>query len=484
MTAKGSASSRTAILGIEGFVACVAGLLCWFGVSWAIRSPQVLVMDELGNLTRFLTDTYGHIFTFLPAAIYNDRPTGFILERVLYDRFGFNYTPQLCCFLTIHFSNCALAFLLLRRLGLERVLALASVGVFGVLSTTAQTATYLGAVFDVLGAFFVLTSTLAFLSEWRGAKALSAVLFFFAMRTKEFAIVLPMLFVVLTAMEMPLKPAGQFLGEAIRRLWAILLVWIIFVARYLSFVPSHHVSPDNPYLMHFDPATILTSFAYYGALVFGLENTMLGKSATIAAVALLSVLAYGITRRRIGLVFCVMAFVLLVLPVGTMPGQRSPYYAYAPQIFLLGATAFFLQDLTWWAVHSPSRRMMVTACLGLAMLGWGAWFRGSVYFVSRMYFSQTLREESTKSVEDVARVLPRVAPGSHVYVNSGSHTPWLFVAGPCAYYAVLIRDRAVSCFLGKPEAELRTLYAADTGPKYWLDYGEGGAITLGDPKTY
>ena len=167
-----------------------------------------MILDEISNLPRFLTGLTWRGFNILPHFAYNDRPVGFMLERWWFEIFGFNYRPQLLCFLSIHFANLLLGFFLLRRLGASVPLSLASLCVFATLSTTAQTVTYLGATFDVLCLFLMLASILAFLSKKPGTAPLSAVLFFLALRTKEFAIVLPVLLLAIAYYE-----------KTFRRLW-------------------------------------------------------------------------------------------------------------------------------------------------------------------------------------------------------------------------------------------------------------------------
>jgi hypothetical protein len=133
----------------------------------------------------------------LPTQLYNDRPLGSILEFCLYRTFGLNYSHQLAFFLMFHFGNCILAYVLFRRLGVRIWLSLALVGLIGSLSTTGQTATYLGASFDVLCTFFLLGSTVLILQGSRLTNWLSALFYLLALRSKEFGIVIPILLTVL-----------------------------------------------------------------------------------------------------------------------------------------------------------------------------------------------------------------------------------------------------------------------------------------------
>jgi hypothetical protein len=251
-TRGGESRSRLTPLQIAAWIARAliglwAVLLCWEGVSWAFRSCPMLSQDELNNLGWTSLVPYSQILRLIPDAIYNDRPTGFALERFLFNRFGFNYTPQLVCFLAFHFANCGMALVLFRRLGLRSTIAMAALGVFGALSTTAQTATYLGASFDVLCTFFLLGSTLAILSERKSFWYLSALLYLLALRSKEFGIVIPVFLTALVA----IRPAEglaprRALLETARRLWLHYVILLAFGARYLWRGTSGRRCPPGP----------------------------------------------------------------------------------------------------------------------------------------------------------------------------------------------------------------------------------------------
>src|SRR4051812_19936336 len=88
----------------------VAMLLCWEGVAWAFRGSDLyLYGDEIANVALYKRVSYRQILHFFPEWIYNDRPVGIAVERLLFDRFGFQYTAQLRFFVVFHFVNCLLA---------------------------------------------------------------------------------------------------------------------------------------------------------------------------------------------------------------------------------------------------------------------------------------------------------------------------------------------------------------------------------------
>ena len=99
-----------------------------------------------------------------------------------------------------------------------------------------------------------------------------------------------------------------------------------------------------------------------------------------------------------------------------------------------------------------------------------------------MNWNLTVRRTSWRTAHDVDAQLPRMGPGTHVYVNHGRDTtPWLFVAGPCSYLQLVNRQQSITCVVDQPTEQLRALYAADHGAKFFLDYHDDGSITVATP---
>lgn len=463
-----------ALLGLWALV------LCWTGVSWAFHAWPMLSQDEVCNLGWPLQVSYRQILHLLPVGIYNDRPLGFALERFLFERFGFNYFPQLVCFLVFHFSNCAMAFLLFRRLGLRIPIAIAALGVFGALSTTAQTATYLGASFDVLCTFFLLASTLTILSERKSFWILSAGLYLLALRSKEFGIVIPVfltiLLIVRAAKDLPLRRKALDAG---RRLWLHYAILAVFAARYLWLARDMRATfpAGTPYYLDFSPITALKSLAYYAALIFGAEDHF---SAVVSGV-LLIILAYAVVRRRAMILAGFGIYALALLPVSFLANIRAPFYAYGPQIFLLLAIALFLQDLVDLAARTDSIRWWAGLCIALAALTAVSAFRESQYYRDRVHWSWMVRGVCGRSAASIQKQLAKIGPNAHLYVSSGPETPWLFEYGDCIYLRTLHRSQFIQCIIKKPATELRSLYNLDSSEKYFAEYAPDGTLTVETP---
>jgi len=455
-----------------------AAVLCWKGVGWAFHQPTFLFADEIGNLPWSASWSYSGLFHFFPDQVYNDRPLGSALELFLYQLFAFDYTRQLSCFLLIHFSNCLLIYAILRRLDVSLPLSAACVGLFGALSTTAQTATYIGASFDVLCTFFLLASIFTILGEKRWCHYLSAVLFLLALRSKEFAIVTPVILTMLVAWRAAGgRSARQTLRTVLARLWLHYLVLIAFGARYLYFMlhMRDSIPASDPYYMDFRLATVVHSVLYYVALAFGREDFSLNW---LPPGILLTLAVYGLVRRRIGVWIALAAFLLTILPVATLPRLRTPFYVYGPQVFLLLAICLLLEDVAGLVSKRSTVRWAATACAAAGLLCYGAALRRTVYYRSRIGFTQTVRSACALSAADARAKLGAIGPGSHIYLNHGNQTPYLMTAGPCRFLRILRHDDSISCVIGKPYEELRKLYDLDASEKYFVDYQPGGSLAV------
>jgi hypothetical protein len=475
----GGVAKRSAAFNAATYLlAAVAIALCWRGVSWAFQTPSILVMDEVNNLTRFLGSSWFHVIQPIPQAVYNDRPAGFALERLLFDMFGFDFNRQLICFLVLHFANCIMAFALFRRLGLNVFLCIAAVGVYGSLNTTAQTATYIGAVFDVLCLFFILGSMLTLLWHRSGATILSALLFFMALESKEFAVVVPILLALLVLCDAPPSSAGTAFRAIVRRLWLHLIIGVAFILRFLYLAPRmiRTIGPDNPYRMDLSFSTVLHSFAYYTALVVGAQDFRRPKQYILTGVILLGLLIGGCILRSTRIAFAVAAYALMLLPVAIIPGIRQPLYLYAPQLFLIFAV-FLLMDGILKAVARPPRRQNASAMFAILCLAIAAYYERGQHFRDSANFRMAIRTAAARTANDVLANFGPVPAGSHVYVNHGAATPWLFEAGPCAFLKIVNRQSLIACVMDKTQPDLQSLYQSDKGPKFYLDYRPDGSLT-------
>jgi hypothetical protein len=463
---------------VVSLLALWALVLCWKGVSWAFHPHTFPILDELENLDWPLRVSYRSILHLFPVAIFADRPLGWAFERLLFERFGFDYEQRLAWFLSVHFLNCILVFALLRRLGTRLVLALAGVAAFGCLPCSAQTATYLSACFDALCTFFLLGSTLALLSQRRWQWVLSAVLYLLALRSKEWGIVIPIFLTALVIVrQAPGSTPRRLLIEVGKRLWAHYLIRLVFGACYLRLAAQIQttIPAGSPY--HVQPRLI----PIYETLVYYTSFIMVGWNETpwrwVIFTALVLICLYALARRRGLILFGALAYVVTLLPVSMIPNVRSPFYAYGPQIFLILVVCLFLGDMVDLLWKRPAPRWLAGAFAAMLVLTGVSSVRASPSYLNGIRWTWMVRAASWRTAHDAYAQLSTIGPGAHVYVESGTEVPWLFAAGSSAFLQVWRNDYSIESIMGKPEAELRALYDRDNAEKYLLDYAPDGSFT-------
>ena len=463
---------------VTGLVGLWSLILCWLGVNWAFHPRTFLIQDEIGDLGWPLRVSYPSLLHLFPRVVLFDRPFGFAFLRVLYEQFGFDYRPHLVAMLALHFINLIFVFVLLRRLGTRLPLSLTGLGAFGGLWVTAAAATYLGGgEHDVLCTLFMLGSTLAILSERPWLWYLSALSFLLSLRSKEWGIVIPVFLTALVIVRLaPRFNLRRLLIEAGKRLWAHYLILLVYGSIYLSLAAKSHakLASSAPYHVDLGPSTIYQSLVFYTALIFAADGQ---PWRWILFAGLVLICVYALIRRRGLILFGAFAYVLTLLPVSMIPNQRSQYYAYGPQIFLILTLCLFLEDILDLTSKTQRQRWTVGVCVAAAILTMVSFIRASNYYRDRIHWTWWVRGANWKSAQDAEVQLSKIGPGSHVYVDSGNETPWLFAPGPCVFLQVWRNDYSIQCFLQQPGVDLRAQYDRDTAEKYFVQYERGGALT-------
>ena len=466
---------------VELALLLLAILLCWADVRWALRPGLFLMLDELSNPAQFLNGTYSQIVHVFPEWFFGDRAIGWAFIRLINDWFGFNYTRQLECLLAIHFANCAMALALYRRLGASVPVSIAGLALFGSLWTTANTATYPGEAPDVLCLFFLLASTLVLLSERRGANIVSAILYFAALRTKEFGIVAPIPFTVLVALQLPRQPLRPTVAALLRRLWLHYTVLLVIGLRYFQLYLSYRTSTPagNPYRVHPGIAAAAKNLAWFTGQIFGRDYTNSTIPALAVVLVLAAIFAWAVYRRNSGLAFGIAAFVFTLLPVCVIE-HRADFYVYAPQVFLILALCLLADGAIALCVRGNQARWIAAVCLVLLCFAGCLDFRRSSYFRDRINWTFWIRGTCRRTAHDVDTKLPPLGPGTRIYVrHNATATPWIFLP-PCAYLQMVNRQKGISCFIDKPADQVRAVYDADAGPKFLLDYHDNGTFDVLD----
>ena len=431
--------------------------------SWALHGAMFFFGDEFGNLGRVYWQSYVTIFNVLPRIVYNDRPVGLLFIRVLYDVVGFDYLKQMAVLLCLHLVNFTLVYAVSRRLlNSSPIYALIAATLFGANPSTISSVWYLGAIFDVLCTGFLLASLIAYLDD---RVVVSALLFFFALRSKEFAVVFPALLVLFELRTRRYR--WRRIAPHCLILGVILLAYATHLREYIE-----ELQPDNPYVTSFAPVSLFATLNRYLAIVLyrgGPDPDVTGQFYWIVLALLLG---FAAAFRRFWVFFGVFGFVALLLPVLIIPRQVSDFYVYGPSAFL----AIALVDVLRWIVERRGYTLAGAAAYAAVVAGMPLLFRTQQDHL-RVDVFRGSRQIMFRDAQPVLNYQLRFGHGAHYYVSGLQPYVNPFSSGPCYFLQIYYRDPDIRCFIEMPTEQLEALYEADTSERYFFDYRDAN-LTL------
>ena len=243
----------------------------------------------------------------------NFRPVGMAFLKLMSNTAGLRFPPYVAALQLLHLLNACLVFLLLRKLGLPALAAATGVLFFAFHMALFSVLWEPMFVFDLLCGFFCLLSVLTYID---GHWIVSFFLFWLAYRSKENAIMLPL---VLAAYE------SRFGLKKFRRLVPFFALSVLLGVQALN----HNLTRDSAYTLRFDPASVWKCISFYSSQLL------------LIPFAGLAILIAPFARNR-RLVFGFAAFCALMLPMLLLPGRLFGAYLYVPLIAIaicLGALA-------------------------------------------------------------------------------------------------------------------------------------------------
>ncbi len=238
------------------------------------------------------------------------RPAAHLYYFTMVRLAGLHYEWYVAGLHILHLLNALLIWLLVRSLGADRVGAAAAALLFALNMAVFQVYWDPMYVFDLVCGTLCL---LCILSYIRGPLLLSVVLFWFALKAKEMAIVLP---VVLAGYE------WWFGGKRWKRLTPFFAISAILATQAMIF----NTRRDDDYSLRFAPSSIWKCVRFYAArLIPGLG---------ISRVLAFSILALPFLIRDRRVRFGIFTFVCLLGLMLLLPGRLSAAYLYVPLIGL------------------------------------------------------------------------------------------------------------------------------------------------------
>jgi hypothetical protein len=387
----------------------IAGLVAFINLKFAY-SYQFFVGDDWDWLYTAQFSSIGQIFTFLPGSVYNDRPVGALVIKLMYQLFGLNSDAFYLAQLVLHIINCWLLFAITKKyLGVGGA-ALAAV-LAGTWVVANDAVFWTAAIFDLVGA----TACLLSIFLWQlGVRqnhlvwiVLGALVYFLSIRTKEFAISLP---IVILAISWLLEK--QSLRASITRLWPYWIVMGVMGAWYgLLMQKSAIVGNSDAYGLHF--SGILENLNYYLGTMFyenlwdpqrRVWNAFHGFMILVAAILWVLAVVRSTDYRKVFIV-CAIGFLGLLGPTLLLKNHLGQLYLYAPHFFLAMAIgALYPLGLIY-------RIVIPALCIALIVFPLSSqWF----YDKRDYYVSHTL--QTREQFELFQKHLPQIAPGSQVFI--------------------------------------------------------------------
>lgn len=329
--------------------------------------------DELDNLA-FTNQLFPSDFTqglLLPMFYQNNfRPAGHLFFRVMGDAFGLWFPPYIAALQLLHLLNVALLWLVLHRLRLPPIACAAGAMLFAFHMAVFDVYWKPMYVFDLLcGTFCLLTLVFWMTDSWL-SWTLSLISVWLAFRSKEIAVMMP---VALAGYEIVLG----------RRRWLRLVPFAAFSLWFGLRGLFHASSLKTDYSLSFRPLDLWNTTLFY---TMKIATTHYAGAAIFVVLVILAIVFVRGRRLLFGLVM----FVAMLVPMLLLPGRMYAAYLYVPMIGLSIAAAcvaarqrlailavFFAIWIPWnymnlrsmrriWLQQADDRRLYVAALTGLA----------------------------------------------------------------------------------------------------------------------
>lgn len=424
-------------------------------------SYQFFVGDDWDWLYTAQFSTVSQIFTILPGAVYNDRPLGALVVKLIYSLVGLNSDAFYFFQLGIHIFNCLLLFWVAKKYIGAGGAALAA-ALAGTWVVANDAVFWTAAVFDLVGA----TTCLLSIFLWQlGVKqnrwiwiALGALVYFLSIRTKEFAISLP---IILLAISWLLEK--QSLRASIARLWPYWLVMAIMGAWYgVLMQKSAIVGNSDAYGLHF--SGIYENLNYYLGTLFyenlwnpqrRLWNSLHGLMILVAGILWVLAIVRSAYYRTVFIVSAI-GFLGLLGPTLLLKNHLGQLYLYAPHFFLaLAIGALYPLGLIY--------RITIPA-LSIALVAFplsSQWFHEKRDY----YISHTL--QTREQFELFQKQLPQIAPGSQVFIaNLAQWNPFEYKGA--LPLMVIKKDPSLQLQADSSFTELTTRFCKASSPKIFI----------------
>jgi len=246
---------------------------------WLLRRTLFFYSDDWPWLWRAEFVEWARFFAPLPSDLYNDRPVGAAAVKLMYQWFNLDHRSFAIVLLALHAVNCVLLFEIARRY-VGRVPALLAAVLATTWFSTLNALVAPANIFDLLGATFCLVMVrcrqLAADSGRLAYDIAGGLAYILAIRTKEFAIGMVAVILLLN-----LILERRRIRTALRESAPYLVVFVVYFWTYLQLVTVQAPVGDNPYRLHIDFPTLLSSLRFFWSVSF--YNDIVGPMGVIVS---------------------------------------------------------------------------------------------------------------------------------------------------------------------------------------------------------
>ena len=398
------------------------------------------------------------MYSILPSAVYNDRPVGAALVKVLYGIFGLNHRAFQIALLSLHAINCALLYAIATRY-IGRAGALVAALLATAWFSANNAVGWVAAIFDLAGATLCLAIILLRQLSRRSGDALrydlaGAVCYVLAIRTKEFALgMIAVLFLMNVLVE------RQSLRTTIGQLWPYLVVFLVYAARYAQLLQTFHAPSGTPYHLELSLPSVVTSLGFYiAAILYGESGVRLMVAGGLIVVMGVAMLLEEDRVQRVAL-WSLLAFVILLGPVLLLPAHPDPLYLYAPHFFL---------SLTIGALLTHRAASIVLVGIIVAGVTIPPIWTRSRHNVIDFHLDNGKANHAMFS--SAVKLLAPLPPGATVFISGVSPAFSLFSIHLGSSLKTAFRDFNLVVETERPETELAARFCSTKGAKRFLRF--------------
>jgi hypothetical protein len=391
------------------------------------------------------------------------RPTGMLFYWLGWRSFGMNERGFHLMAWVFHAINTGLVYVVLKRINRSQSGAAVGAALFASQAVFSDVYWTFGDIFELVSGLFFFLGIYLWTSESRSWKkvVVSTIVFVFAMKAKEMAITLPVIWLgydLIVRTRARLQSAKQ-----------IALPVSIGVYYAIAALAGNSKTPvDAAYYMDFRGVILGKGMGYYLNELF---QTQFLWQMWAAAFVVFAILLAALKSRE---AFYFMGYVLITfLPVIFLVNHRFPFYWYIPFLGVSGLAAVLARWLTGVAeARIPSPYREIAMCIVFIVLCRSV-FSATKESVAGPRYMQHRIESEYRGFLSGLRLLSAPPQNEILYFSKG--------AVPLYFDDVLLEE-SIQLTLGRPDLHARQVEEFPPDSKYRLRFQESHLVMMPDSR--